>query len=298
MLNIIMLCRRLFLALAALAFLCGPIQRVEAAQESRDTVIRVTTVRPSTADTVTLSSKYVTPPVKVTVIHPVWTGDTTRYPVVYLLNGYGGDYRSWPIIQPRLHELAQEKGIIFVCPDGRDSWYWDSPEEPDLKMESLITRVLVPMIDTNYPTIADPAYRAVSGLSMGGHGALWLGIRHPDIFGSMGSMSGGVNILPFKKKWKMEKHLGPYDENVARWEEHTVINLVPSMSPGQNIIIDCGVDDFFAEVNNELHEAMLLRGINHDYIVRPGGHSQDYWRNSVLYHIDFFSEAFRKASGK
>lgn len=294
-----MLRRKLLLALAALSFVCGPVQRAEAAQERRDSVVRVSTVVvPSTVDTITLSSRYVSPAVKVTVIHPAWTDATTRYPVVYLLNGYGGDYRSWPQGQPRLNEIAQEKGVIFVCPDGRDSWYWDSPEEPELQMESLITRVLVPMIDTNYPTIADPAHRAVSGLSMGGHGALWLGIRHPEIFGSIGSMSGGVNILPFTKKWKIAQHLGPYDENVERWEEHSVINLVPSMSPGQNIIVDCGVDDFFAGVNNDLHEALLARGIPHDYITRPGKHSWDYWRNSVLYHIDFFSEAFKKASGK
>lgn len=294
-----MLVKKLFLSLAlAAAFFAAGGQRATAARELRDSVVRTTTVIPSTADTITVTSKYVTPEMKVTVIHPVWTADSTRYPVVYLLNGYDGDYRSWPAGQPRLNELAQEKGIIFVCPDGRDSWYWDSPEEPDLQMESFITRVLVPMIDANYPTIPDAAHRAVSGLSMGGHGALWLGIRHPDLFGSMGSMSGGVNILPFTERWKMKQHLGPYDENVERWENHTVINLVPSITPGQNIIIDCGVDDFFAEVNDELHQALLRRGIPHDYTTRPGRHSWDYWRNSVLYHIDFFSEAFRKASAK
>ncbi len=264
----------------------------------RDTVVSVSTVIPSTADTITLTTKQVTPPVKVTVIHPAWTDPAARYPVVYMLNGYGGDYRSWPQGQPRLNELAQEKGIIIVCPDGRDSWYWDSPVDPNMQMETLITRVLVPMIDANYPTIADPAHRAITGLSMGGHGALWLAMRHPDLFGSMGSMSGGVNIIPFTKKWKMEERLGPYDENVERWEEHTVINLVPTLAPGQNIIIDCGVDDFFAEVNNELHEALLARKIPHDYTSRPGKHSWDYWRNSILYHLEFFSEAFRKASAK
>lgn len=262
----------------------------------RDTVARVSTVIPSTADTITLASDRVTPPVKVTVIHPAWTDSTTRYPVVYLLNGYGGDYRSWPEGQPRLNDLAQQKGIIFVCPDGRDSWYWDSPEDPNMQMESLITQVLVPMIDTSYPTIADPAHRAITGLSMGGHGALWLGMRHPDLFGSMGSMSGGVNITPFPKKWKMEKWLGPYDKNAERWEAHTVVNLVPKLTPGQNITIDCGVDDFFAGVNDELHAALLAKGIPHDYTTRPGKHSWDYWRNSILYHIEFFSEAFRKAS--
>lgn len=261
-----------------------------------DSVACQSAVVPSTADTITLESKLVTPSVKVTVIHPVWTDDATRYPVVYLLNGFGGDYRAWPESQPRLHQLAQEKGIIIVCPDGRDSWYWDSPVVPQMQMESLITRVLVPLIDSTYPTIADPAHRAITGLSMGGHGALWLAMRHPDLFGSMGSMSGGVNITPFPKKWKMENWLGPYDQNKELWESHTVINLVPTLTPGQNIIFDCGVDDFFAGVNEELHQALLAKGIPHDYTSRPGRHSWDYWRNSILYHLQFFSEVFRKAS--
>lgn len=261
-----------------------------------DSVASVKAMMLPPADTITLTSKRVSPPVKVTVIHPVWTDSAERYPVVYLLNGYGGDYRSWPQGQPRLNELAQEKGMIFVCPDGRDSWYWDSPEVPEMQMESLITKVLVPMIDACYPTIADASHRAITGLSMGGHGALWIGIRHPELFGSMGSMSGGVNITPFHKKWKIEKWLGPYDENVERWENHTVINMVSQITAGQNIIIDCGSDDFFADVNEDLHRALSQRGIEHDYTVRPGGHSWDYWRNSILYHINFFGEAFRKAA--
>jgi S-formylglutathione hydrolase FrmB len=93
---------------------------------------------------------------------------------------------------------------------------------------------------------------------MGGHGGLWLGIRHSDIFGSAGSTSGGVNIIPFPKNWKMADQLGDYESNKEAWRDHTVINLVPQLKPGQlNIIFDCGVDDFFFEVNNELHQALL-----------------------------------------
>ena len=84
-------------------------------------------------------------------------------------------------------EIADEKGIIFVCPDGKDSWYWDSPKNPAYRYETFVSSELVNYIDRNYKTIADRKGRAITGLSMGGHGAMWLGIRHKDVFGAAGS---------------------------------------------------------------------------------------------------------------
>ena len=251
-----------------------------------------------TTDTIAVTTRYIESPARACVILPEKAIDndgSDKFPTVYLLNGYSGDYKSWTIIQPRLEELADLYGMIIVTPDGRDSWYWDSPIDPKMQMESYITEELVPFIDTHYPTIADSSKRAISGLSMGGHGALWLAFRHSDIFGNAGSMSGGVDIRPFENKWKMKLRIGERKDNPDLWETHTVINLVPSLKPGQvNIIVDCGVDDFFATVNNNLHEALLKQGIEHDYIVRPGAHTIPYWRNSILYHLLFFNQQFTK----
>lgn len=249
-------------------------------------------------DTIDVPATYIESPMRVTVVLPdsyLAPGDTAVYPVVYLLNGYGGNYTSWITVRPDLDRLASMYGMILVCPDGRDSWYWDSPIDSVMQMESFITKELVPYIDRNYRTRAEASGRAIMGLSMGGHGGLWLGIRHSDMFGSAGSTSGGVNIIPFPAKWKMAKRLGAYEDNRERWEKHTVINLVPTLKPGQlNIIFDCGSDDFFAEINEELHQVMLKHGIPHDYISRPGNHSMKYWNNSILYQLLYFSEQFKK----
>ena len=64
------------------------------------------------------------------------------------------------------------------------------------------------------------------------------------------------------------------------------------------MIFDCGSDDFFAGVNKNFHEELLKNKIPHDYISRPGGHSGAYWNNSVLYHLLYFNEAFKKAAKK
>lgn len=248
-------------------------------------------------DTVALATKLVPgEPMKAVVITPDAAKPGEKCPTVYILNGFGGDHKSWlTLTQPRLPELADQYGVVMVMPDGRDSWYWDSPAVPQMKMESFFINELVPYINANYPVKNDASQRAITGLSMGGHGALWLAMRHPDVFGQAGSLSGGVDIRPFPKSWKMAKWLGPQDENAKVWDEHTVINLVPGLEPGAvRIAFECGNADFFAEVNRNLHKALLDAGIPHDYTERPGAHTHDYWRNGILYQLLFFNEGFRK----
>lgn len=248
------------------------------------------------ADTVTVSSPYLDTPMKVTVLTPD-NPDGQHFPTVYVLNGYDGDYTSWTkLTEPKLGEYADRYGMVLVMPDGRDSWYWDSPVNPGLQMETFITADLVPYIDSNFPTVPEAGKRAITGLSMGGHGALYLAAKHPDIFRSAGSMSGGVDIRPFPRSWGMSKLLGKtYQEAPELWTSHTVAGLVPEIKEaGLNIIFDCGNEDFFAKVNDDLHNTLLEAGVPHDYTSRPGKHSHAYWRNSIRYHLLFFNEVFNR----
>lgn len=246
------------------------------------------------ADTITLpGGRWLGSDMKVTVAVPDGyrcEGDTARYPVVYLLNGHGGNYRNWGRIVD-LEALATEFGCILVCPSGMNSWYWDSPVKPDMQMESFFVESLIPSIDSLYRTIPDRSQRAITGFSMGGHGALWLAIRHDDLFGSAGATSGGVNIIPFPKNWNMPDMLGAYSDNKARWESHTVANILDSIKPGRlNIIFDCGTDDFFYKVNCQLDSALNARKIHHTFITNPGAHTGDYWSRSLRPHLEFFKD--------
>lgn len=72
-------------------------------------------------------------------------------------------------------------------------------------------------------------------------------------------------------------------------------HCIPKLKPGQvNIIFDCGTDDFFFEVNENLHKALLEAKIPHDYISRPGAHTHEYWRNAILFQLQFFNQQFKK----
>jgi S-formylglutathione hydrolase FrmB len=183
-------------------------------------------------------------------------------------------------------------------PDGgTNSWYWDSPVDPTYKYETFVSKELVEYIDSHYKTRADRTGRAITGLSMGGHGGLWLGIRHQDVYGAAGSTSGGVDIRPFPKNWGMSLRLGTIEQNPKNWDEYTVINQVHLLKPdAMKLIIDCGTEDFFYEVNCALHQKLTEAKIPHDFYTRPGVHNWDYWRNSIKYQVLFFSNYFKSAN--
>lgn len=248
-------------------------------------------------DTIEIASDRLAYPMKVCVTLPAQAlqsdSKEKRFPVLYLLHGYSGDYSNWVKMGGNIDSLATVNEMIVVCPDGRDSWYWDSRYDDKMQMESFITKELIPEIDRRFPTRNCAGQRAVTGLSMGGQGAMFLAIRHPELFSAAGSMSGGLDIRPFPNNWKMKKALGPADKNKEVWEQTTIYNLVDSLKPGQlDIIFDCGADDFFHNVNLNLHNKLIEKKIAHDYISRPGKHNWKYWRNSLPYQMMFFRQKF------
>jgi len=232
------------------------------------------------------------------VITPDSYNKVKEYPVLYLLHGYSGNYKSYLEQIPDIQQIIDSYDFIIVCPDGNySSWYFDSPLESDWKYETYVSDELVKWVDSHYSTIPSREGRAITGLSMGGHGAFYLAFRHQDVYGAAGSMSGGVDIRPFPLKWEIAKHLGSYSEYPDNWESNSVINLVYLLTPGSlRILFDCGSEDFFYKVNCNLHEKLLERNIPHDFISRPGKHNWDYWRNSIEYQALFFHRFFQESA--
>jgi S-formylglutathione hydrolase FrmB len=245
----------------------------------------------ASVDTVSIYSNSLHKQVKFVVIQPA--SIKIALPTVYLLHGYSGSYAAWPSIAPQLQEKADQLQINIVCPDGANSWYFDSPIDSTIRYESYIIKELIPYIDQHYNTIADRSKRAITGLSMGGHGGLYLSMRHTDIFGAGGSTSGGVDFRPFPNNWEIKNALGEYEKNKLNWDANTVVNIADGLKNNQlKIIIDCGLDDFFLKVNRSLHEKLQSLKIDHDYIERPGAHNATYWKNSIDYQLLFFKKYF------
>jgi S-formylglutathione hydrolase FrmB len=236
--------------------------------------------------------------IKAVVIRPDNYIKTTNYPVLYLLHGFSGNYADWINKVPKIKLLADQYHFLIVCPDGGPaSWYLDSPVNTEWHYETYLSSELITWVDQHYSTVRNRSGRAITGLSMGGHGALLVALKHQEVFGAVGSMSGGVDLRPFPQQWELETVLGKYSQYPERWDQNSVINLTYLLTPGSlAITFDCGNSDFFFTVNKNLHEKLLERNIPHDFTIRPGGHTWDYWENSIYYQALFFSRFFDRST--
>jgi S-formylglutathione hydrolase FrmB len=252
-----------------------------------------------------------------------------RWPVFYYLHGLGGDETNWTQ-RGKLDETADQVGVaaIIVMPDGDDSFYADaraadvdydkcladgtgllSPERPSKRKqcvrkrlyETYITRDLVAWVDRTYRTIAKREGRGIAGLSMGGFGALELGMRHPELFAAAASHSGVDAVLyhgpdPYAKgrvvlledptQWGGS--LGPFGRwvrdifgpELANWKAHDPAALAAQLVPGHPAIyLDCGTEDEFRLHNGMqyLHDLLVDRKIDHEYYLGPGHHDFGFW---------------------
>ena len=227
------------------------------------------------------------------------------FPVLYLLHGGSGSFRDWLTKTPDktlLHRLADHYNIIIVTPDGDPtSYYFDSPLVKDSQFETFIAKELIDKIDNTYRTVRDKKGRVIAGLSMGGHGAMYISSRHPELYAAAGSMSGVMNINT--TSWKVPtdfarsrsenfaKLLGAPKEGDAPYPGYTMVTLAAQLKANNlPLILDIGVDDFLIETNRDLHRQLVANNTPHDYTERPGAHTWEYWANALPYQLLFFNK--------
>lgn len=262
--------------------------------------LSATPARAARVDTLDVPSAAMGRSMKVVVAVPEAAG---RFPAVVLLHGAYGSYRDWPgQLDARgvgFGRLADRYGLVLVAPDGNgDSWYFDSPRLPTSRVATFVADELPAWIDAHFPTLAERRYRAIAGLSMGGHGALYLALTRPHAFAAAAALSGGVDLVPFERQWHIADHLGPYAADTARWNAHSLYQRVrdlPAPAPMPALLLDCGVDDFFLDANRRLHALLVQRRIPHDYAERPGGHDWAYWTRTLPHALAFFRERFDRS---
>jgi len=131
-----------------------------------------------------------------------------RYPVLYLLHGIGDDEKVWlrawqpgkqgfdsiPALMDNAIAYERFGEFIVVMPDGKTNWFGSFYVDSDATggWEQFFTKDLVEFIDGKYRTIAAPGNRAVAGHSMGGYGAITLGMKHPEVFGTVYGMNPAI----------------------------------------------------------------------------------------------------------
>ena len=221
-----------------------------------------------------------------------------RYPALYLLHGYAGketgnenafNYKG--IVAGALEDCS----MFVIVPDGGVSWFLDSSYA---KYETYFKRELIPYIDANFPTIADRRQRGVCGVSMGGHGAMTLAFKNPELFGSASSLSGVLALLRHAEGWNLTQLLGPLEDNRARWEANSALYLSQKWAgaPPIALFFDCGLSDFALAENRDFHSALQKLKIPHLYAENPGGHTMRYWYDDghLAEHLAFHGRMFRR----
>lgn len=255
-------------------------------------------------DTIDVFSNRMQKNLKVAVVLPTgYKKSKKSYPVLYLLHGGQGSFRDWLTKTPDknlLHRIVDQYKIIIVTPEGgTTSYYFDSPLDKGSQFETFISKEVIEKIDHTYPTIKEKKGRIIAGLSMGGHGAMFIAARHPDLYSAAGSMSGVMNINT--NLWKVPSDfaklrsenfarlLGPAKDTITPYPGHTIVDMIDKLKANDvKLIFDIGVDDFLIETNRELHRKLVANGIPHDYIERPGKHEWPYWENALAYQLLFF----------
>lgn len=233
----------------------------------------------------------------------------TNYPVVYLLHGWGDNETAWYKYGLIAYYADANASVpmIYVMPQGFNTYYVNKYNGSFPYMDMFV-KELVPAIDSLFRTIKDPQQRAVMGFSMGGYGALILPAKNPDVFktgvvlsmsfrtdqqymsesqdgwnSQWGSIFGGVGLSGAARLTDYFKANSPF---------YFFKNPGDISLNGQNYFFDCGDDEESLSVTNDaLHDMLRDLNIKHEYRVRNGGHSWDYWHKALPEALRYISNA-------
>jgi putative tributyrin esterase len=206
-----------------------------------------------------------------------------RYPVLYLLHGWSGNYDSWAK-ETALTQYAAEYQMIIITPEGGNGWYTDSATVPSDQYEAYVIRELIADVDNRFRTIADRRGRSIAGVSMGGYGALKFGFKYPEMFSLAASMSGALDAAARTDNASILQTFGG-PESAAR-KTNDLTRLAREFPADRQALLpyfylDCGTEDPWLASNRDFSGVLLERKIVHEYRQLPGSHIWPYWDRQV-----------------
>jgi S-formylglutathione hydrolase FrmB len=241
---------------------------------------------------------------------------TRKYPVLYLLHGLGGTQQSmafsgeWTLLQ-NLRRDNKVGEFLVVSPEAWDTFYINSLDGRT-RYSDFFLQELMPFIEHTYRIQASRATRGITGVSMGGYGALWMAFAHPELFGSVSSHSAAMmrdaprSVRAIESPGNfvaetLEKTFGnPID--LKFWRLNSPYELARKSAPAllkTKIYFDCGTEDSFGLYRgaSELHETLDSLKIPHEFHLYPGGHSESYFLAHSDASFEFHWRAFNSAHG-
>jgi len=244
-------------------------------------------------DTLYLNSDYI-PHTDTTLVFVPKTTSSHLFPAVIMLHGWAGNYNQWNEIMGGLQRYADSLEMVIVCPDGFfDSFYINSPIKENSQFESFFWEVFIPTIFEKYPI--DKSKLFITGLSMGGHGALSLFLKRPDLFLAGASTSGVLDLMALPNRPTITNAAGKTEDYSQAWEENSSAYLLKNIAgKDKKIFFDCGTEDFLYNINIKFKEKCDSLNVKYECKFQPGVHDKKYWNKSVRDHFSFFLSMLKK----
>ncbi len=240
---------------------------------------------------------------------PSYDTSERTYPVVFFLHGANENERRWStrgrtdIMLDRMVEAGEIGEFIVAIPFGANSFYTNSISGE--RWEDMITDEFVPMIESTTRAEGTRAGRALSGISMGGYGALKLAFKHPDLFGSVSAHSAmliddfaaaAVGMRRARMFYALFDNIFGVSNDLAYWEENNPLRIARESDglDGLRIYFDCGTEDeygFYVGAT-QLSEVLEAKSIDHEFHLFPGNHGWDYARRHTDESLRFHWEVW------
>ena len=216
-----------------------------------------------------------------------------KYPTLYLLHGMSDDHTIWQR-RTSIERYADEKGIAVVMPSTHLAWYTDMYR--GLKYWTYISKELPAICRQFFPNMSDRREDTwAAGLSMGGYGALKLGLLASETFSKIAAFSGGLDIDAIVNRGNLadplfwENIFGPADQ--VKGSENDLFaaaeRLKASGKPMPDIYMWCGTEDFLYDQNVAMRDHLNALGYNLTYTEGPGDHRWKYWDENIAKALDW-----------
>jgi S-formylglutathione hydrolase FrmB len=234
-----------------------------------------------------------------------------RYPVVYFLHGLGDNEQTlfnsggWTLLDDLRHRHKMGDFLI-VAPEGRRSFYINSAAGT-FRYSDFFLQEFMPYFEGKYRVVVGRAGRAVSGISMGGYGALRLAFAHPELFSAASAQSAAL-ITESPQQLDAAERAGARlasalggafgsPINPPHWNENNPFLLAKKNAGALRrmaIYFNCGQDDDygFEKGAAKLHQELQAEGVKHEYHDYPGDHSIGYFLSHFDQVMEFHSRAF------
>jgi S-formylglutathione hydrolase FrmB len=229
----------------------------------------------------------------VSVVFPDDPAIPRPWSVFYLLHGLSDDDTIW-MRRTSIERYVEGLPLVVVMPDGGRGWYTNAVL--GYAYEDDLIKDVVGLIDRTFPVKADRSGRALGGLSMGGYGAVKVGLKHHEMFASVSSHSGALAIVhreelendPIKD---LDPELKRIFGNAPRDGPEDPFGIVKKVDHGRipALRIDCGKGDFLLDQNRSFHRHLEMMQVPHEYEEFVGAHNWAYWdehvQEAVAFHV-------------